>query len=155
MRLLLVALMMCAIPVTAQAEECRRFTDEYRVGGSNRNSLGVMCKEADGSWREVKSDKDKYDKGGYFIRPQDSRHYRAETPNRTHYFNDDYNTRVVIGGGAPYVVVDPFGSGYNNYGSNYSRRDWSPAKRGFHRHHRGPGWKKHWKHHQKAIGKLD
>lgn len=143
----------------AQAEEdCRRYKDEIRVGGGMQDTYVTKCRQNDGRY-DTKHDP--YEKGGYFIRPQDSRHYEpnvgrgtSRSGTHTHYFNDDYNTRVIIGGDrSPVVVVDPFDSwryGNRNY-HGYYQRDWSPAKRGFYQNHRGPGWQKHWQHHERAM----
>lgn len=130
----------------ANDRECRRFTEEIRVGGNNVDSYGTICKAPDGTWREVESDEGGYEKGGYFIRPDDSRYYEPDT--HIHHFNDRYDTRVIIGDSRqPYVVVDPY---YYGRRSHYDRH-WNPAKRAFHRHHHGPGWEKHWKHHERTL----
>lgn len=162
----------CAMALMASPamgdDDCRRYRDEIRVGGGMQDTYVTKCRQQDGRY-ETKHDP--YEKGGYFIRPQDSRHYEpnvgrgtysgqndwngnAGSGAHTHYFNDGYNTRVVIGGGSgPMVVVDPFDSWRygNRHYRGYYQRDWSPAKRSFHQHHRGPGWQKHWQHHQRSM----
>jgi hypothetical protein len=109
------------------------------------DSYGTACKQHDGTWREVEKNAP-YEKGGYFIRPDDSRYYSPNTSTHN-YHVDEGNTRVIISDGqVPYVVVDPF------YGHRYRYdRDWSAAKRGFYQHHHGPGWQKHWKMHQRTL----
>ncbi|MCH2548024.1 MAG: hypothetical protein MK052_10505 [Alphaproteobacteria bacterium] len=136
-------------PAWAKDQQCRKFTDEIRVGDNDVDSYGIICQQPDGTWREVQAENKKYEKGGYFIRPNDSRNYQPAQNTRI-YDLDDMNTQVVIGKGRqPYVVVDPF----RNY--RYSPRDyrnWSPAKRSFYQHHHGPNWEKHWEHHKRAMG---
>lgn len=146
-------------PQTLSTRECRQFTTERRAGSGQGDRYGVMCRQPDGSWQRLSSEAggdDPYAKGGYFIRPEPSSpRFSADIPpsrSHTHYF--DGGVGVVISD-RPYVIVDPYQSrrpfrgGYGYYGYG---RDWSPAKRSFHRHHHGPGWNKHWQQHQKHRG---
>ena len=66
-----------------------------------------------------------------------------------HTARPDAPTELVVEDNIPaYVVIDPY-----DYYQNRYKRGWSGEKRNFNKHHNGVGWKKHWKHHQKALGK--
>lgn len=132
-----VGLLVASAPNPAQAHdrECRRFTEKIYVDGNYVDSYGTTCQQADGSWREVEQDDDDDAKGGYSIRPQDSRYYRPDT--HSYYGN---NTHLIIN---DYVVAYPYYGHHNHH--------WSPAKRDFHQHHHGTGWEKHWEMHERTL----
>lgn len=137
------ALLACMMPAHAMAaKECRQFIREHRAGSNMDNRYGLICKQPDGSWREVVPGGDVPDNGGHFIRPEPDSYPRYGSGSHTHYF--DNNTRVIISD-RPYVVIDPYPY-WRGYG-----HDWSPSKQHFHDHHRGPGWQKHWKHHERTL----
>lgn len=65
------------------------------------------------------------------------------------------NSTIYMGSGYP--------GGYDPYGNPYGTRHWRERdgyrwgkdndRDAFHRHHRGPGWEKHWEHHRKSMRK--
>lgn len=137
-------LVILSVSAAAAEEECRRYTQEIRAGNNSQNSYGMLCKQPDGTWKDVTpSSNDGYT----YSTSQHNNSYAADLPNtHTHEFGDDYDTRVVIGDGAPYVVVDPFARYYRP-----NQRDWDNSKRSFYKTHHGPGWEKHWQAHKKVL----
>jgi len=144
----LLALILICLPFSAVAqsqEECRRYTQETRVGGGSQNSYGMLCKQPDGTWKDMTAASDE---SGYSYSAQSAAPAALPPRSHTHEFGDDFDTRVVVGDGAPYVIIDPFARYHRP-----NQRDWDNSKRSFYRTHNGPGWDKHWKHHQRTLDK--
>lgn len=144
-----------AVTAAQAQQQCREYTQEYR---SNQPDVkGQMCLQADGTWKIMDVSSNSQSRNtGYQVgvnngAPSFSGHNRnTQTQSRTRIYSShpDSPTQLVIQDNMiPYVVVQP----YRGYG-NYQRRDWSPSKRSFNQHHRGPNWQKHWKHHERAMG---
>jgi hypothetical protein len=132
------------MPAHAQ-QKCREYTKEIRTG--QPDVKGTLCLQPDGTWRPSDNAEVKGNGIISFGGGSSSIEHRGDT--RIYTTHPDAATQLVIEDNVPaYIVVDPY-----RWHGNYSRRDWSPEKRSFYRHHNGPGWNKHWKHHKKVLKK--
>lgn len=132
-------------------QHCREYTREIRSGAQG-NQFGTMCLQPDGTWKIMDVGTDTQRSGTVIQAGPSSvsghgHDTRTQSRTRIYSTHPDAPAELVIQDNIPaYIVVDPY-----RWRGNYHRRDWSPSKRGFHQHHHGPGWQKHWQHHQKAL----
>lgn len=151
------AVVCMALPVSAFAQnsitptfkqdgkECRRYASQIRVGPGAADSYDTLCKQADGTWRKV--DNGVSASGG--VTSYGAQNSQSQSSTHIYSTHPDAATELVVEDNIPaYVVIDPY-----DYYQNRYKRGWSGEKRNFNKHHNGVGWKKHWKHHQKALGK--
>lgn len=152
----------------AQQSYCREFTREVDVGGQMQEAYGTACQQADGSW-QIMSDSHMgqgTEQPAAQNTPQQSSRSSVVVvnpnqpdviivrPSRTYEaqsYGYGYSVGAGTGGTSLTIGTYPMYGYYHphhryRWGNDY-RRD------SFYRHHHGPGWQKHWKHHERSLGR--